>query len=158
MKITRIEPIPVCVPLKKGMTNKTAHGEHVVSPYVIVRVHTDEGLIGLGEATVAPRWSGESSRSCMAAIDEIIEPALVGHDPQQIGRARQTLDTVLKLNPFTKAAIEMALWDLAGKAAGVPVYQLLGGKVRDAVPIKMVVGAFDVPTSRSMAEQFLAWG
>src|SRR5262245_40242462 len=56
MKIIRVAAIPVCVPLKKGLMTKTAHGEHVVSPCVVVRVHTDEGLVGLGEATVAPRW------------------------------------------------------------------------------------------------------
>ena len=44
------------------------------------------------------------------------------------------MDRALKHNPFTKAAVEMALWDLAGKAAGVPVYQLLGGRLRDEVP------------------------
>ena len=49
------------------------------------------------------------------------------------------LERELKLNPFTRAAVEMALWDLAGKAAGVPIYQLLGGKVRERMPIKMVV-------------------
>jgi L-alanine-DL-glutamate epimerase-like enolase superfamily enzyme len=58
MKITKLEAIPVEVPLKAGMSTKTAHGEHVTSAYVILKVHTDEGLIGLGEATVAPRWSG----------------------------------------------------------------------------------------------------
>ena len=61
MRITNIEAIPVKVPLKPGLTTKTAHGEHVDSPYVIVRVHTDEGLVGLGEATLAPRWSGEGA-------------------------------------------------------------------------------------------------
>src|SRR5262249_44479750 len=124
MKITRVEPIPVCVPLKKGLTTKTAHGEHVVSPYVIVRVHTDGGLVGLGEATLAPRWSGETSRSCVAAVEELIGPALVGQDPSRITVLRATMDRVVKLNPFTKAAVEMALWDLAGKAAGKPVYEL----------------------------------
>ena len=74
MKITRIEPIPICVPLKAGLTTKTAHGEHIDSPYILVRVHTDEDLVGLGEGTVAPRWSGESSASCIAAIDELISP------------------------------------------------------------------------------------
>src|SRR5581483_9037829 len=155
MKITRVEPIPVCVPLKKGMTTKTAHGEHVVSPYVLVRVHTDEGLVGLGEATLAPRWSGETSKGCVAALRDLIAPALIGQDARQINVLRGTLDRVLRLNPFTKAAVEMALWDLLGKAAGVPVYQLLGGKVREAMPIKMVVGAFDVPRARALAEQFL---
>ncbi|MFO0843171.1 MAG: hypothetical protein U0797_12375 [Gemmataceae bacterium] len=158
MKITRIETVPVCVPLKKGLMTKTAHGEHVVSAYVIVRVHTDEGLVGLGEATLAARWSGETSRSCVAQIEELLAPALVGRDPTNITSARAVMDRELKLNPFTKASVEMALWDIAGKAAGVPVYQLLGGKVREKVPIKMVVGAFDVDGAKALAERFLAWG
>ena len=158
MKITRIEPIPICVPLKVDLTTKTAHGEHIASPYILVRVHTDEGLVGLGEGTVAPRWSGETSASCVAAINELISPALSGEDPAQVTLLRRKMDRVLKQNPFTKAAVEMALWDLAGKAAGVPLYQLLGGKVRDEVPIKMVVGAFEVSKARSLAERFLDWG
>src|SRR5436190_2184765 len=140
------------------MTTKTAHGEHVDSPYVIVRVHTDEGLVGLGEATVAPRWTGETSRSCVAAIEDLLGPALVGKDPARITTLRGVMDRQLKLNPFTKAAVEMALWDLAGKAAGKPVYDLLGGKVRDGIPIKMVVGGFDVGPARELAERFLSWG
>ena len=158
MRITQIEPIPVRVPLKAGLTTKTAHGEHIDSPYVIVRIHTDTDLVGLGEATVAPRWSGETSRGCVAAIEELIAPALVGADPTQINSLRAVMDREIKLNPFTKAAVEMALWDLAGKAVGVPVYQLLGGQVRDEIPIKMVVGAFDVPQAVSLAERFLNWG
>ena len=158
MRITQIEPIPVRVPLKAGLTTKTAHGEHIDSPYVIVRIHTDTDLVGLGEATVAPRWSGETSRGCVAAIEELIAPALVGADPTQINSLRAIIDKEIKLNPFTKAAVEMALWDLSGKAAGVPVYQLLGGQVRDEIPIKMVVGAFDVPQAVSLAERFLDWG
>jgi L-alanine-DL-glutamate epimerase-like enolase superfamily enzyme len=68
------------------------------------------------------------------------------------------MDFLLKLNPFTKAAVEMALWDIAGKARGVPVYELLGGKFWDIIPTKMMIGAFDLPRVRSLAEQFLSWG
>ncbi|MGL4552789.1 MAG: mandelate racemase/muconate lactonizing enzyme family protein, partial [Gemmataceae bacterium] len=152
------EPIPVCVPLKQGLTTRTAHGDHVVSAYVLVRVHTDQGLVGLGEATVAPRWTGETSRSCVAALDELVGPALVGKDPSRITALRAVMDRELKLNPFTKAAVEMALWDLAGKAAGKPVYDLLGGKVRDLIPIKMVIGGFGVDEACALAERFLTWG
>lgn len=158
MKITRIEPIPVCVPLKKGLTAKTAHGEHVVSPYVIVKVHTDAGLVGLGEATISGLWSGETQAGCVAAITEYIAPQLVGRDPRDITAARRAMDFIIKLNPFTKAAVEMALWDIAGKAVALPVYQLLGGKVRDRVRIKLVVWARDVPGSRAMAEGHLKLG
>jgi L-alanine-DL-glutamate epimerase-like enolase superfamily enzyme len=158
MKITSIEAIPVRVPLKKGMSTKTAHGEHVVTEIVIIRIRTDEGIVGWGEATVAVRWTGETSQSCVSLVRTIIEPALLGTNPLAITLARQAMDVALKLNPFTKAGVEMALWDIAGKAAGMPVYQLLGGKVRDTARIKMVVGAFDIPRVRSLAAQFLEWG
>ncbi|MDA0747986.1 MAG: mandelate racemase/muconate lactonizing protein [bacterium] len=158
MKITRVEPIPILVPLKAGLTTKTAHGEHIDSPYVIVRVHTDEDLVGLGEATLSPRWSGETSPGCVAAIRQILDPALQGADPQDVGACLARMNRAMKLNPFTKAAVEMALWDLAGKAAGLPVYRLLGGKVRENVPMKMVVGAFEVPKAVELAQRFLDWG
>jgi len=156
MKITRVEPIPVCVPLKKGMTAKTAHGEHVTSPYVIVRVYTDEGIVGLGEATISCLWSGESQAGTVSAIKDYIAPAIIGKDPRDISSIRRAMDFMIKLNPFTKAAVEMAMWDISGKAVGLPVYQLLGGKVRESVRIKLVIWARDVAGSREMAEQHLA--
>jgi L-alanine-DL-glutamate epimerase-like enolase superfamily enzyme len=66
MKITCIEPIPVCVPLKTGMTAKTGHGEHAVSAYLLVRVHTDAGLAAFGEATISGPWSGETQAGSVA--------------------------------------------------------------------------------------------
>lgn len=158
MEITRIEAIPVNVPLKPELRTKTSHGDHVTSPYVIVRVHTDSGHVGLGEATVAPRWTGETSVGCVAAINGLIAPALVGEDATRITSLTQKMNRIIKLNPFMKSGIEMALWDLAGKAAGVPVFQLLGGRVRESVPIKMVIGAFDIPQAVSLAERFLDEG
>ena len=157
MKITSIETIPVSVPLKKGLSAKTAHGEHATSLFVLVRVHTDQGLVGLGEATISALWSGETQGSTIAAIRDYISPQLVGKDPRDITTARRAMDFIIKLNPFTKAAVEMALWDIAGKAAGLPVYQMLGGKVRDKVRIKLVLWAFDLPAVRKMAELFLDW-
>jgi muconate cycloisomerase len=158
MRITRVEVIPVRVPLKAGLTTKTAHGEHVDSPYVVLRLHTDAGAVGLGEATVSPRWSGETSPGCVALIEEVFAPILDGADPLDRTPLMARIDKAARLNPFAKAAVEMALWDLAGKALGVPVYRLLGGAVREAVPIKMVVGAFDVPRAVALAERFLKWG
>ena len=119
MKITRIEPIPVCVPLKKGMTAKTAHGEHVTSPYV----HRE----GPHRRRARRPGRGDHLRRCgparrrpgtVAAIRDYIAPPLVGKDPRDITAARRAMDFIIKLNPFTKAAVEMALWDIAGKAAG----------------------------------------
>src|SRR5262245_19494839 len=102
MRITRIETIPVRVPLRGGLSTRTAHGEHAVSEYVILRVYTQEGLVGLGEATVAQRWTGETSASCVTAVGNILEPALIGKDPRNITALRATMDRELKQNPFTK--------------------------------------------------------
>jgi L-alanine-DL-glutamate epimerase-like enolase superfamily enzyme len=158
MKITRIETIPVNVPLKAGMTARTAHGEHATSPFVIIRVHTDQGLMGIGEANVTALWSGETQATTMAVIRDCIEPVLLGYDPRDITAIRRAMEFAVKLNPFTRAAVEMAMWDIAGKAVGLPVYQLLGGKTRDRVRIKLVVWARDIAGSRRMAEQHLALG
>lgn len=158
VRISQVESIPVRVPLKPGMVTKTAHGDHHTSDYVIVKVHTDEGIVGLGEATVSALWSGETSKSCVAALDDLIGPALIGADPTQVTALRRKMDFLIKLNPFTKSAVEMALWDITGKALGVPVHQLLGGKVRDVISTKMMIGAFELPRVRSLAEQFLSWG
>ncbi len=87
MRINQVEAIPVRVPLAAGMTTRTAHGDHLTSDYVIVRVHTDDGLVGLGEATVSALWSGETSKSTVAAITDLIGPALIGADPTSITAA-----------------------------------------------------------------------
>ena len=109
MRITKLEAIPVRVPLKAGMVTKTAHGDHHTSDYVIVKLHTDDGIVGLGEATVSALWSGETSKSCVATLADLIGPALMGADPTQIsGGSRKLMDFLIKLNPFTKAAVEMA--------------------------------------------------
>src|SRR6476619_2874093 len=112
MRITQVEVISVRVPLKAGLTTKTAHGEHIDSPYVILRLHTDQGLVGLGEATVSPRWSGETSRGCVAVIDDLLAPVLLGADPLDRNALMARTNRAIRLNPFTRAAVEMALWDL----------------------------------------------
>lgn len=158
MKITQVEATPVVVPLKEGMTTKTSHGIHATSPYVIIQVHTDTEIIGLGEATVAPRWSGETSASCTAAIRGLIAEAIIGMDPRNIQLCQARMDRVIKANPFTKAAVEMALWDILGKSCNQPVYKLLGGSVHKQLPIRMVIGSYDVPQAITLAKTFLDGG
>jgi len=99
MKITRIEPIPVTVPLKKGLSAKTAHGEHATSLFVLVRVHTDQGLVGLGEATVSALWSGETQAGTVAAVNDYIAPVLIGTDPRDITAARRAMEPPAPLTP-----------------------------------------------------------
>ena len=139
MKITRIETIPVRVPITAEFRIQGALGAHFESPFLIVNVHTDEGLTGLGEVSCTPIWSGEDSTTAAHFIATILEPALVGEDPRDVERLSTKMRRSLGANPFTKSGVEIALWDILGKSVGLPVYRLLGGAVRERVPIKMSV-------------------
>lgn len=153
MKITRIETIPVRIPINPARAIKGGRGSHVVSPFLMVRVHTDEGIIGLGEVSSTPIWSGEDQVTAAHLIDEMLAPLLIGEDPTEVERLAARMRFGLAGNPFTKAGIEMALWDILGKAAGLPVYRLLGGPVRDYVPTKFSVSGLEP----ARAAEIAAW-
>lgn len=102
--------------------------------FVFVKVETDSGLYGWGEATLEYK-----ELTIQAAIHDL-ESYLIGKDPHNIEAFRHDCyrDAYWRGGPVLMSAlagVEMALWDIKGKALGVPCYQLLGGKVRDAVPI-----------------------
>src|SRR5262249_10176515 len=113
VKITRVETIPVRVPIKPELAIKSGRGgTHDTSPFLIVKVHTDAGLVGLGEASCTPRWSGEDQVSAAHFINSYFAPALVGQDPTRIDELTRAFFPLVAGNYFTKAAVEMALWDL----------------------------------------------
>lgn len=133
-------------------------GVHDCSRFLLVKVITDDGIVGIGEATLDPLWSGESQGMAKVAIDEILAPWIVGQDPLDIQVVLARMDRVLRGNPFTKAAIDMALYDILGKATGLPLYRLLGGKVRERVRLKCSVSAADAEQAAEMAEHFASLG
>jgi L-alanine-DL-glutamate epimerase-like enolase superfamily enzyme len=153
VKITAIETIPVRVPIDERLAIRAKAGLHNVSPFLIVKMHTDEGITGLGEVSCTPRWSGEDQVSAAHFINTILAPALIGQDPRDIERLHVVARRVLFGHPFTKSALEMAMWDIAGKAAGVPVYRLLGGAVREFVPTKWSISG----ATPSRAAEIAAW-
>ncbi|MEE8304868.1 MAG: mandelate racemase/muconate lactonizing enzyme family protein [Candidatus Tectomicrobia bacterium] len=142
MKITGVKAIPLFVPLDHAV------GAPISLPYAeqlagvvfggyrstIVQVYTDEGLIGIGECMtrLAPK--------ALQAIVEDLEPILRGRDPRETEVLWELLYGTMMNRGHTRgffiealSGIDIALWDLAGKAQGVPVYHLLGGKVRDRI-------------------------
>src|SRR2546425_12469252 len=98
-------------------------------------MRTDEGITGLGEVSCTPRWSGEDQVTAAHFIDTILGPLIAGQDPRDVEHLSAALGRVLYGHPFTKAALEMAMWDILGKAAGLPVYRLLGGQALEFVPV-----------------------
>src|SRR5262245_20338313 len=125
MKIIRIETVPAQIPVRPELMITSSRGTHRVSPYLLVRVEADQGLAGVGEATTMPRWSGETCWTAKAIIDQVLAPDLIEFqiDPCEVASVDRTMDTACSRNWFAKSAIEMACWDIKGKAAGKPVYE-----------------------------------
>ncbi len=156
MKITRVEAIPIQVPMNPKLAIKSGRGGwHDVSKYLLVRIHTDAGIVGLGEASVTPKWSGEDQITAMHYVNNYFAPLLVGEEapqgPAQIEALTKKYTFPVAENYFTKSAIDTALWDIAGKITGKPVYELLGGKKRDFVHTKWSVSAQPPPRPAEIA-------
>ena len=101
--------------------------------WLFVKIGTDEGLSGVGEATYHTRMD----HTALPLIDDLAEEYLIGQDPFQIEKIWNAIYEqrfVRRVGPITSpilSAIDIALWDIAGKAAGQPVYNLLGGRMND---------------------------
>src|SRR5215831_960049 len=114
VKITRIETIPIRVPLKAEFAIRSGRGgAHTVSPFLLVKVHTDAGIVGIGEASCTPRWSGEDQVTGAHLIRTYLEPLLLGQDPTPVEALTSRFRLAFAGNHFTKSAVEMALWDIA---------------------------------------------
>src|SRR4029453_12454507 len=113
MKITHIETIPIRVPIKPALAIRGGRGlSHSVSPFLLVKVHTDEGIAGIGEASCTPRWSGEDQVTAAHFIDRYLAPLLLGEAVDDIERLSTKFAAAVAGNYFTKSALEMALWDI----------------------------------------------
>lgn len=150
VRISHIETIPIDVPLNPRIAIRGSKGMHAKSPFLLVRVHTDAGITGLGEVSATPRWSGEDAVTAAHFIEDLLAPALLNREAQAADAAC-VMDRTLAGNWFTKAAVEMALWDICGKAGGLPVYRLLGGPLRDSVKTKWSVSGVDPARAAEIA-------
>lgn len=155
MKITSIETIPFKLPIRRDF--RWAGLAVELGGFVLVRITTDEGIVGFGEATPLPDWggdhgrrSGETLKTVCSIISDVIAPVLIGADPTRIEALRMKMALALKGNNYAKNAVEIALYDIWGKILGVPVYKLLGGKVRESVPVAHMVGI--MPQSEALTE------
>lgn len=159
MKITAIETYAVRIPLKPKYRMISALGSHDESNYVLIRVLTDEGIEGVGEATATPNWSGETRWSVQSIIEHCLAPAVIGMDPSDVVAIDKAMDWPVMHNWFAKSAIEMACWDIQGKAAGKPVYELLGGACRDlAIRCRFSLGAYPPERARTRVTELVEEG
>ena len=150
MRIKAIEPIAVSLPMRKPVRMS---GETVArADNVFVRVESDDGVVGWGEAASAPLMTGETVAGMTAAIAHLT-PGLISRDAEDFAGATAVMDARLYGNSGAKAAIAIALYDLVGRATGRPVYALLGAKQRGRMATLAVIGSPDIADDLHEAER-----
>ena len=109
--------------------------------YTFVKIKTHDGFVGWGEAATfgGPTWSEETAETIKLIIDTYITPHLMGKSLLNFGPTMSEIEHALCGNQFAKAAVEFAILDIVGKYFNQPVYNLLGGRYRDRIPLRMSV-------------------
>lgn len=150
MKIIGVEMFPINLAFKRKVKTAfrgTGRDEGVSEENVVLRIYTDEGITGLGEAgTWGVYYCGESQETVMDVIGYYLFPqVLEGENPFNIDLIHSKMDAAVLNNTVAKSAIDFALYDIMGKSLNVPVYQLIGGCYADKFPVSAAVVGIDKP-------------
>jgi len=127
-------------------------------PHLFVRVETEDGIYGYGEASPSPAFMGETAYTAREVIDRHLKVALIGVSIHDRSTIHTRMDRILHGNSGAKTAIDLAVHDSAGKALGVPVCRLIGGKLRENVPQAWVLGIQEVKDGLEEARFMLEKG
>jgi L-alanine-DL-glutamate epimerase-like enolase superfamily enzyme len=135
MKITAIHVFKAALGLKEGRYS-WSNGNYVEEfDATIVEVETDAGISGFGESTpLGSAYLPAYGPGVRTGLLEIA-PALIGMDPRDVGVINRRMDAVLRGHPYVKSAIDVACWDILGQDAGMPIWQLLGGRQQEDVKL-----------------------
>ncbi len=153
MKITSISAYATSLELKEGAYSWGTQSFPSFDSTVVV-IDTDEGLQGFGEiCPLGPGYMPSFAEGARAGM-QAIAPELIGLDPREVDVVASRMDAALKGHPYAKSGLDIAVWDLASKAAGVPVSTLLGGRHRDQVKLFRVISR-DSP--EAMVERLLEY-
>jgi L-alanine-DL-glutamate epimerase-like enolase superfamily enzyme len=155
MKITTIEAGKVTFKLSEPYT--IAYETVEMAENVFVRIETDGDLVGFGCAAPDRDVTGECGESVVAAIREIVEPAFRRSDPLRPAMLMERLRKPLEGQPSARAAVDMALYDILGKRARLPLWKLLGG-YRDRIKTSVTIGISSVDATVNEARKWVADG
>lgn len=158
MPICAIESIEtIIVDLPTIRPHKLAMHTMQNQTLVIIRVRCADGIEGIGESTTIGglSYGNESPDSIKTNIDQHFAPLLIGQDASNINAAMLRLERSIRGNTFAKSGIESALLDALGKRLGLPVSELLGGRVRDALPVAWTLASGNTAKDIEEAEKML---
>ncbi|MBN8950535.1 MULTISPECIES: muconate/chloromuconate family cycloisomerase [unclassified Rhizobium] len=153
--IDRVETLLIDLPTIRPhkLSVATMNGQTLM----LVKVHCSDGIVGIGEGTTIGglSYGGESPEGMKLAIDTYFQPALLGQDATRIQILMARIGKQIKENRFAKCAIETALLDAHGKRLGLPVSELLGGRMRSRLPVAWTLASGDTATDIAEAEKML---
>ena len=154
IRITDVTVHVVAWPLK--MKRRHGVGDIETSmPGVVLRIGTDAGITGWGEAAPWAVFTGTAEGNA-AAIVHYLKPVLIGADPMKVTTIMRACAKAVTGHPEAKAAVEMALLDIAGKRLGAPVSTLLGGRYRERVPLSVSIANPDFEADLDFAREVVA--
>ncbi len=148
MKITAIHLYAIRLPLRSPFV--ISYGSYSDMPSIIVKMETDEGIIGYGEGVADDHVTGESWESTFHTLKHTLTPALIGKNPMNIEKIHDMMDNTIYGVPTAKAAIDIACFDIMGKKLNQPVYQLIGGRYHEEFPVTHVLS---IANPEDMAEE-----
>ena len=144
MKITRIEVYQVDLPYSGGVYRLSGGREYTSFDATFTRIITDDGKEGWGESTpFGGTYIAAHANGVRSGLDEIA-PNILGLDPRHTARIYDAMDAVLLGHNHAKAPLDIACWDIAGKSAGLPVCDLMGGRIDTPVAMISSIGG-DTP-------------
>jgi L-alanine-DL-glutamate epimerase-like enolase superfamily enzyme len=140
-------------PIDLATAFPVTYEEHTQTEHVFVRLRTDNGLTAYGEGTALPWFTGECTETMAATVERWFAPRLVGTELEAACTAFEEARREYPGNPGAKAAVDLALWDLRGKAAGVPVSTLLGPRRREEVPVVTTIPGLTAEEASALARE-----
>ena len=157
MKIARVELVPLRLPLRRVLTlpRGTSRTLEEGKRLILVRLETEDGRVGWGEASPSRRWSAETLESALTSLHHYLVPAVVGRDPRDLPGLHAAMDQELapgfdRGQPIAKAALDFACHDLVARSQGLPVQAPLGRREPGQITLAYLVSA---PTPEEAARQ-----
>ena len=154
MKITSITVYQASLPLEHPYWLSGGRLKFEVLDATLVKLETDEGLIGWGEGTPWGHTYVPAHGPGIRVGIETMAPFLLGLNPQKVLEVERAMDLSLPGHLYAKSPIDMACWDIAGQAAGLPIADLMGGGSRTPAPIASSVGAKTVEETREVLARY----
>jgi L-Ala-D/L-Glu epimerase len=153
MRITQTEIFRLTIPMEPFViaTETSYHTQNV-----FIRIHTDEGIVGMGECSAFPMLVGETQTTCFEIAKEFAR-ILKGKDPLAISDCLQSLHDFIAFNSTIKSAFDIALHDITAKSAGVPLFKLLGGKLK-SIQTDLTIGIDKPEKMATTAIEFIKNG